>query len=104
MRRNKFRAKPTVVDGIRFDSKRESQHYTYLKSLVAAGEISDLALQPSYDIVINGQKICKVKLDFSYMKDGEFIVEDVKGMDTPMSRLKRKLVKACHDIDVVIIK
>jgi len=101
---NKYRAIPTTIDGIIFASKREAARYAELKIMQKAWLITDLQLQPTYQIVINGIKVCKVKLDFSYSKNGALIVEDVKGVDTPVSRLKRKLVKAMHGVDVVIVK
>lgn len=104
MKRNKYRAKPTTIDGITFHSKGEAGRYNELKLLERAGEISGLELQPSYPIVINGQKVCKVVLDFRYTIGGKVVVEDFKGMDTAISRLKRKLVKACHGVEVVLIK
>lgn len=101
---NKYRAIPTIIDNVRFDSKREAGRYHALKMRQLAREISGLELQPSYPIVINGVKVCTVKLDFRYTEGGRVIVEDVKGMDTPISRLKRKLLKAMYGLDVVIIK
>lgn len=101
----KYRSKPTIVDNIRFMSKRESARYESLKCLVRAGQIENLELQPTYPITINGRHICKVKLDFRYAdkKTGQQIIEDVKGYDNPLSKLKRKLVEAQHEIGVVII-
>ena len=104
MKRNKYGAKPTTVNGIRFHSKRESEHYLKLRRELLGGKISDLELQPSYQIAVNGMKICSYIADFRYNRDGVSIVEDVKGMDTSTSKLKRKLVKALYGVDVVIIK
>lgn len=101
---NKYGAKKTEIDGVVFSSKREAKRYADLKTLMRAGEILCLTLQPSYDIVINSIKICTVKLDFEYLtKAGKKITEDSKGFDNPLSKLKRKLVKAQHGIDVVIV-
>ena len=100
---SKYRAKPTTVDNIRFSSKREANRYCSLKILQNAHKISELRLQPSYDITINGTHICKVKLDFEYMCDGNKITEDSKGYDNPLSQLKRKLVEAQHGIEVLLV-
>lgn len=104
MKRNKYGAKPTTVNGIRFHSKRESEHYLKLRRELLEGKISDLELQPAYQITVNGMKICKYVADFRYNRDGASIVEDVKGMDTRLSKIKRKLVKALYNVDVLIIK
>jgi hypothetical protein len=103
---NKFNARKVVIDGITFDSVAESERYWDLKLLVMAGEISDLKLQPSFDLEVNGVEICEYMADFSYIdkKTGETVYEDVKGMDLRLSQIKRKLVKALYGIDVQIIK
>ena len=118
--RSKYKAVKTTIDGITFDSKREAKRYTELKLLEKSGMITHLELQPTYDITINGAKICKYKADFRYFtvrqenneqyynskgewqtptmtgdKEGQ-IVEDVKGFKTPIYRLKKKLVEACY--------
>lgn len=96
MRRSKYGAVKTVVDGITFDSKAEARRYGELKLLQAAGVIKDLEMQPRYDITINDKFCAFYKADFRYIQDGEMVVEDVKGMKTPMYRLKKKLVEALY--------
>jgi hypothetical protein len=91
---SKFKAVKTVLDGITFASKKEAKRYTELKLLERAGEISRLELQPRYDIIINGVKVCTYVADFSYFDKSSRVVEDVKGMKTPVYRLKKKLVEA----------
>lgn len=44
----KIAHKKTEVDGIVFDSKMESEYYTYLKAEKKAGRIIDFELQPVY--------------------------------------------------------
>lgn len=104
LRKNKYNAKKTDVDGITFDSKRESRRYLELKMLLQAGHISDLELQIPFPCVVNGKKICSYKADFAYTQDGERVVEDVKGFVTRDFRLKKKLVEALYGIEVVIVK
>ena len=93
---SKYKAKPITIDGIRFASTKEGKRYTELKLLERAGEISRLELQPRYDITINGVKVCTYVADFSYFDKSSRVVEDVKGMKTPVYRLKRKLVEALY--------
>lgn len=93
---SKYGATPTVVDGIRFASKRESVYYADLKLRERAGEIRNLTLQPKFPITINGEKVCDVVLDFSFYEENRRRVLDIKGFDTPISRLKRKLVHAVY--------
>jgi len=86
-----------------FASKREAEYYDGLKLLERAGRVRDIEIQPSYPIAINGKHICKVILDFRYWeilgakKDHvRRALDDVKGKDTPLSRIKRKLVEAAY--------
>lgn len=95
---NKYHAKKAVVDGITFDSKKEAQRYSELKILEKAGEISHLRLQPKFELQPsfrkNGVLIRAITYtaDFKYLtKDGEPIVEDVKGMRTQQFELRRKM-------------
>ena len=106
---SKFGAKKTIVDGITFDSKWESERYGQLKAMERGGIVTDLELQVKYDIVINDIKICKYIADFVYKEEspnGEIkeIVEDAKGFETPEFKLKKKLMKAVHGIDIYLSK
>lgn len=104
MRRNghKFNAKRTEVDGHKFASKAEARRYSELKLLEKAGQIKDLALQPRYSLVVYGEKVCDYVADFEYRVPGRTfaVVEDVKGMRTPIYRLKKKLMRAIHGIEI----
>lgn len=97
---SKYRAKPTFVDGIRFASKREAKRYEELKLLIRIGQISDLELQPKFDIIVNEIKICRYIADFRYKENGSTIIEDVKGFKTPVYKLKKKLMFAYHGISI----
>ena len=97
---NKYRAVKTIVDGITFDSKAEARRYGNLKILERAGTIDSLELQPRYDLVVNGSKCGFYKADFRYNEDGRQVVEDVKGMKTPVYNLKKKLIKAIYGIEI----
>lgn len=103
--RNKYNAKKTEVDGHIFDSRAESLRYCNLLILQKAGEITGLILQPVFPLIVNGHEICKYIADFEY-KDasGNRVVEDVKGVITPSYRIKKKLVKALYNVDVVEVK
>ena len=92
----KYRAVKTEVDGIIFDSKKEAARYKELILLEKSGVISHLELQPRYDCVVNGKKICSYRADFRYFNDQNSVVEDVKGFKTPVYRLKKKLVEALY--------
>ena len=96
----KYNARATTIDGIRFASKAEAARYTELKLLQEAGEIEALELQPRFEIwsAINqiANKIDRIHYiaDFKYFQDGRTIVEDVKGVLTPVYRMKKKMFLA----------
>ena len=107
--RSKYGAKKTVVDGITFDSKWESERYGQLKAMERGGLVTELELQVPYIIEVNDQKICKYIADFRYKLEHanntiEDIVEDAKGVETPEFKLKKKLMKAVFNIEIYLSK
>lgn len=100
MKRHKFGAVKTTVDGIEFASKAEAKRYGELRLLEKRGLIANLELQPRYDFIVNGVKIGFYKADFRYLENGAPIVEDVKGYRTDVFAIKAKLMRACHRIEV----
>jgi len=102
MKPSKYRNIKVEYDGVHFDSKRERDRYQELKLLERAGEIRDLILQPAFPLIVNGHKIGTYRGDFQYTEcaSGEQIVEDVKGVRTPVYRLKKKIVAALYGIEI----
>ena len=106
---NKYHARQTVIDGIRFDSLREGERYCELVILQRDGQIDLLEVHPKFEIIpgfkVDGKKIRATyyEADFRYWdrKIGRMVVEDVKGFDrrtgkyrmTALSALKIKLFK-----------
>ena len=97
---SKYNARKTIVDGIKFDSRKEARRYKELKLLERAGEIKNLQLQPRFTLQesfkYQGKTERKIEYvaDFMYEeKDGQVVVEDVKSepTKTPLYRVKRKL-------------
>lgn len=109
---NKFGAIKTVVGGIKFDSKAEARRYSQLVLLERAGFISRLERQAVYvllpAVVLGGRKKPAMKYiaDFQYFdaKTKQTIVEDVKGVITPLFRAKQHLMKHIHEIEVLVTK
>jgi len=103
-RRHKYGAKKVKLDGYTFDSKAEAKRYEELKLMEKAGRITDLEVHPVYCINFKTVRICKVILDFKYfIYRSEWIYEDVKGVRTPVYRLKKKLLEATHGIRITEI-
>ncbi len=99
--RSKYGAVKTVVDNITFASKKEAARYGVLKVMLANGEICDLQLQPEFPLIINGVKCGKYLADFSFLAMGKRVIEDCKGMKTPVYRLKKKIVEALYNISIL---
>lgn len=114
IRPTKYRSVKVTIDGHEFASKAEGRRYLELKALQAAGEISGLELQPAFPIEIDGKPLrirssrgigrqVKPIMDFAYTtKAGVRVVEDRKGFDNPLSRLKRALVEHCFGIKIEV--
>ena len=100
---SKYKNVKVKLDGITFDSKKESVHYAYLKSLEKRGIITDLQLQTKLDFKIDGKKIFTYKPDFEYNDEFGHHIIDVKGIQTPVFKLKKKLIEAQHKIKIEII-
>ncbi|MFA5300524.1 MAG: DUF1064 domain-containing protein [Lutibacter sp.] len=103
---HKYNAKKILVNGIKFDSKKEAQHYLKLKLLLDNGVIKNLVLQPLYTFKHNGQFIGRYKPDFEFWDVPEMKkrVVDVKGckFGLPYAKFKSqcRLMKAFYNIEV----
>lgn len=102
MAKHKYGAIPKEVDNIKFPSTAEANRYEDLKLLVSGGVIKNLELQPRYPLVVNDLKVGEYRADFSYFDNeiGKWVVEDVKGVKTPVYKLKKKLVSALYGIEI----
>jgi len=105
-RGNKFNAKRTLVDGICFDSKAEAAYYAALKLRERAGEVTDVELQRPYALTVNGVLVATYRADFVFWDVSlrRRRVIDVKGVMTPVFRLKQKLMRACHKVEIEVVK
>ena len=104
----KYRNEPTIVDGIRFDSKAEAMRWQELRLMERAHEISDLQRQVPFKLI----PTCKTRkgktvygttylADFVYKdRQGRQVVEDVKGVKTDVYKLKCKLMLWLYGIEI----
>lgn len=107
---NKYKNTRTSVGGISFDSKKEAARFNELRLMYSAGFIKDLRLQHAFTLqepytTPEGKRIRGITYiaDFTYWRDGEFIVEDVKSKATakdPKYRMKVKMMMDKFEIDV----
>lgn len=101
-KKSKYKNIPCEADGIRFDSKKERRRFLELKGMYEAGLITDLKLQHHFTIKeafkdASGNAVRRVEYiaDFTYFKDGVFVIEDVKSNATRQNAvysLKKRLM------------
>lgn len=90
-----------TVDGHLFDSLKEAKRYAELKLLQKAGEIAGLTYQIRYPLVVGEQLVATYVADFLYCEaNGAMVIEDVKGVRTPVYRIKKKLLEALYGIRI----
>ena len=83
--RHKFSAKLTVTDGIKFPSKKEANHYIDNKLRVKSGELVFFLRQVSLHLPGGSRHV----IDFlEFNSDGTVHFVEIKGYDTPVSKLK----------------
>lgn len=103
-RQSKYKNQPTVVDNIRFDSRKEARRYRNLQLAQQAGEIWNLRRQVRYELHCpGGLKVATYVADHVYERDKQTIVEDVKSKATrklPMYRLKKRWMAAEYGIEI----
>ncbi len=92
----------TSVDGYCFDSLSEARRYGELKLEELAASISDLDVHQRFSLDVNGVHICDYEADFTYRRNGQFVVEDVKSTATVtrLYRVKKKLMLAVLGITI----
>ncbi len=99
MIKHKFNAKPCEADGKKFPSKLERSYYNQLKLRQASGEVLFFLRQIPFDIPGG-----KYVTDFAvFLNSGDVEFVDTKGMDTPMSKLKRKAVEQLYPVTIKIV-
>ena len=106
----KYHNKKVIIDGIKFDSKKESQYYAILKVLEKAGKIKDLKLQVPFVLIetfkLNNKTYRKMQYicDFTYFDDKDKLhVIDVKSEVTRKDKtyqLKKKLLAWKYGIEI----
>ena len=96
-KKHKYGAKKVVIDGIRFDSKKEGKYYEQLKMRVMAGEVSYFLRQ--VPLHLPGGTILRV--DFvEFWTDNTVHWIDVKGYVTDTFKIKKREVEAHYPITI----
>lgn len=96
--KSKYHNTPAERNGesanIRFSSQKEARRYDELMLMLKAGEIRDLRLQEEFTLIEayttpDGKHVRaeRYRSDFSYWRNGEKVVEDVKGGNATKTRV-----------------
>lgn len=104
-RASKYGNRKIEYGGRTFDSKLEADYAAELdrlrKATDPAERVVSVEYQVRFPILVNAVKICDYLADFVVTYgDGRTAVIDAKGIKTDVYKLKRKLMKAVHDIDI----
>ena len=115
---NKYHSKKVVVNGEKFDSRKEYRRFCELSLLLRAGAITELQRQVEFELIpaqrgpdtvgVRGglkrgkllEQKCSYVADFVYKENGNTVVEDTKGFKTKDYIIKRKLMLWVHGIRI----
>lgn len=109
--KRKFNNEILKVGNLKFDSKKEYERYLELSLLQGQGKISDLKLQVKFTLApsvkFKNEKRAKPALryyaDFTYVKDGQLIIEDTKSEITRENadyRIKKHLMMSVLGLEI----
>ena len=119
VKKSKYHSEKVEILGMTFDSRREARRYFELTTLEKAGEIKNLRRQVKYVLIptqrapdtigkregVKQGRVLEKEIsyyaDYVYEdKDGNTVVEDVKGVRTEVYKLKRKLMLYIYHIQI----
>lgn len=112
-RYSKYNAKKVEIDGIKFDSKAEGEYYLHLKQQVTERQIlgferqKRMLLQEGFSVEGVKGKIRPIfyVVDFIITEnDGTLTYIDVKGVETDVFRLKKKLFMKRYNTALLKVK
>ena len=84
----------------------ESQYCNTLHMIKRTGEIKEIIYEKVFELRIEGKLIAKHKPDFYITrKDGNVEVHEVKGFETDIWRIKRRMFEALYpEIPYIVVK
>ena len=101
IKKTKYRANKTSIDGHTFDSQKEADYYCQLKLRLQAKEINGFCLQPTFMLAPG----LKYKADFIvFNSDHSYDVIDVKGVKTKEYIAKKKVFEDKYNMKITEIK
>ena len=100
IKKTKYRANKTSIDGHTFDSQIEADYYCQLKLRLPANEINGFCLQPTFMLAPG----LKYKADFIvFNSDNSYDVIDVKGVRTKEYITKKKVFEDKYNMKIIEI-
>lgn len=99
---NKYHAQKVTIDGKTFDSRKEANRWCELRLLERAGQIRDLQTQVPFELIPKTRygRAVRYVADFVYWEGERKIVEDAKGVRTPVYKLKKRLMAELLGIEI----
>ena len=101
-KQSKYHNKKVIVDGMKFDSQKEYSRWCELQLLERSGKIKELHRQVKFELIPkqDGERSCSYIADFVYRENGMLIVEDAKGKNTEVYKIKKKLMLQRYGIKI----
>ena len=104
----KYHNRRTCLDGLTFDSAAEAARHAQLVLMERTGLVRELKRQVAFELLpaelaADGRKLRALKYvaDFTYLdRSGRLHVEDVKGVRTPVYKLKKRLMWHIYRIEI----
>ncbi len=96
--KNKYRNKKVEIDGVKFDSIKESRRYLVLKEALNKHEIGPITVHQTFVLQAafekDGKKYRPItyEADFTYQQNGITVIEDTKGFRTKDYMIKKKML------------
>lgn len=102
-KKSKFKNVKVIIDGIKFDSKLESEFYVYIKN---REDIELVRCQPTVTLQAKEGKTRAItyKPDFEIVINNRTVFVDAKGIETPVFKLKMNLYKRTNSPPLIIAK
>lgn len=95
---NKYNNTKQLYNGNRYDSEKEAEFAKQLDLRLKAGDIKEWERQVKIELRVNGYLICNYYMDFKVINnDGSIEWVEIKGFETEVFRLKKKLFEALLD-------
>lgn len=110
--RSKYGNKKTTTRGVTFDSKAEALYYAELLTHQGTGAIKEIELQPKFELQPTFTKNGVTHRAITYVADfkvtyadGDISIIDVKGMETPVFKMKHKMFEYKYpDLSLILVK